>query len=336
MNNYTNKEIVAAVAQTNKNIAEFVNYAEHADGNYTMAELSQFETAPSTVYNEFLGVLVNKIVVQRNYTILGGWENPYSIFYKPTSALGDTEELLAVDLLDGEDYSETSSLLSVQKPDVFNHYIYTEEKKVWKVSIAQPIIRAAFTTEGGLSALIASIIGMLRKSKELFIYDTMTEEFDEAFEITHEIEDIDDVGETEAARKAYEQIIALTNKLSLPSDDFNAQGLRTTTPKGAAVLMINPDYKASFDINVFASLFNANVVGENKIFARVVMADMADDVLGYVLDPDAFLIMDRILQTESFFDGSNLITHFYLHNWVKFGMNPFVNAVKLIVTGTGE
>jgi len=136
MNNYTNKEIVAAVAQTNKNIAEFVNYAEHADGNYTMAELSQFETAPSTVYNEFLGVLVNKIVVQRNYTILGGWENPYSIFYKPTSALGDTEELLAVDLLDGEDYSETSSLLSVQKPDVFNHYIYTEEKKVWKVSIA--------------------------------------------------------------------------------------------------------------------------------------------------------------------------------------------------------
>ena len=326
---YSNKEIIGAVASQNEKLAEFFGYNQNADGSFTISrDLKQFD-APTTVTNEFLTELVNKIVVQRNYVILGGWENPYNIFYKPMEMLGDTEELLTVDVIAGANYSETSSLLTVAKPDVYNAYIYTEDKKVWKVSISQPIIRGAFVTEGGLSALIANIIGMLRKSKELYVYDTLTEDFATDFTIEEEIQPVAQ-GNATQAQLAYEQIVALALKMSLPSTNYNLQGLRTTTPVGSAILMLNANYKASFDISVFASLFNSAVVGEQKVFSRVVVADLAEGVLGYVLDPEAYIIVDRIMQTESFFDASNLITTFFLHNWIKRGKNPFVNAVKLV------
>lgn len=327
--NYSNKEIIAAVASQSEKIADFFGYSENADGTYNLtADLKQF-AAPSTITNEFLSVLVNKIVVQRNYVVLGGWENPYNIFYKAMEPLGDTEELMTVDVIAAGNYSGTSSLLTPAAPTVYNSYIYTEDKKVWKVSISQPILAGAFTTEGGLSALVANIIGMLRKSKELYVYDELTTDFATDFTITESIGTVAP-GNAAQAQLAYEKIIALAHKMSLPSTSYNLQGVRTTTALGSGILLLNAGYKASFDISVFASLFNSDIVGEQKKFSRVLVVDLPAGVLGYVLDPEAYIIVDRIMQTESFFDASNLITTFFLHNWIKRGKNPFVNAVKLV------
>jgi hypothetical protein len=326
---YSNRELIGAVAAHSDIVADHFGYSQNADGTFNLTNDGKQFAAPTTVTNEFLSVLINKIVVQRNYVVLGGWENPYNIFYKAMEPMGDTEELMTVDVIAAANYSGTSSLLTVAPPTVYNSYIYTVDKKVWKVSISQPILAGAFTTEGGLSALVANIIGMLRKSKELYVYDQLTADFATAFTITEAIGTVTP-GNAAQAQLAYEKIIALAQRMSLPATGFNAQGVRTNTALGSAILVLNAGYKASFDISVFASLFNADVVGEQKKFARVLVVDLPAGVLGYVMDPEAYIIVDRIMQTESFFDASNLVTTFFLHNWIKRGKNPFVNAVKLI------
>lgn len=334
----TNKEIVLEIAKSSPLIANAVGY--NADDNSIAVDLKTFISEPLTpeIANEFLAVLANKIVTQRVYDTLAGWVNPYEVFRRESSPFGDAEEQLSVGEVDDDEYSTTSDITTHFVPDVKVNFIYTTHKKVWKTSVSLDLLRGAFVSDYGLADLVSLIIKKLRDSKELFLYDTITEELIEAVDEAHlkmyEIEEIEDIGEAEASRKAYEQLIGLALKFSMPTDDFNESELRSVTPLGQAVLVLNASYKASFDVNVLASLLNSAKIGESQYFQKVFVVELPeeeDNILGFMLDPDKYVYKDRILTTTTFFDKSNLISTTRLFNFVKTGINPHVNGVALVL-----
>lgn len=328
----SNVEIAIEVAKQSEMIADALQYDPST--NKLGVDLKTFSDplAPE-IANEFLAVLTNKIVVQRVYDPLAGWNNPYEVFRREMSMMGDAEELLSVGEVDAENYSTTSSLTDTATPDVKVAFIQTTHKKVWTTSVSLDLLRGAFVQEFGLADLTSLIIKKLRDSKELFLYDTIVGELKTGITIEEVITEITGVGEAEDSRKAYEEILALVHKFQIPTANYNESGLRAITPKGTAVLILNASYQASFDVNVLASLFNSSKIGQEQYFKQVLVVDLGADeeqVLGFLLDEDKYIYKDRINTTTSFFDPSNLITTTRLFNFVKTGVNPHVNGVKLV------
>jgi hypothetical protein len=333
-----NKAITIEVAKSSQLIADAIGF--NPDDNSISVDLKTFsESLQPEIANEFLSVLANKIVSQRVYDTLAGWNNPYEVFRRESSPFGDAEELLSVAEIDADEYSTTSDITDHFVPDVKVSFIYTTHKKVWKTSVSMELLKGAFVSDYGLADLVSLIIKKLRDSKELFLYDTITEELKTGIEKEVEITEITGLGESEASRKAYEQIISLAMNFSMPTKNYNESDIRSATPLGEAILILNASYKASFDVNVMASLLNSAKIGDSSYFKKVLVVDLGveeDNIMGFMLDVDKYIYKDRILTTTTYFDASNLISTTRLFNFVKTGINPHTNGVALVLSESVE
>ena len=147
-------------------------------------------------------------------------------------------------------------------------------------------------------------------------------------------------GETADAQTAYEKIIKTALDMSLPSTSYNTAEVKTFTPLGSAVLVLNSRYKSSFDVNVLASLFNSAEIGAKKYFKEVIMVEFpaGSDAtqVGAILDSEALLWGYRINVTQSIVNPRTLEINTFYHAWIKRGVVPFRNAVRLLTAEPQE
>lgn len=282
--------------------------------------------------NEFATQLINLVATQRVFGTIEGWRNDFSIFYRPSIRFGDIEQLLAVDVVNAEDYDgeNPQKLLENVKPPIDVAYISTTDRKLWRVSISLQIMRGAFLNEYGLEDLVSKIIGTLEKSKNFYVYENALKDFTKITKTTN-VQAISGVGDATNARKAYEQILKQVFDFAIPSRKYNEKGVLSTTNIGESVLILNTSYRASFDVNVFASLFNSGEIKDNKYFYRVLTANFEEpNTIGYIMDRDAYLVVNRIEEVTNFYNPYTMTTTYFYHNWLKRALNPLVNAVKLV------
>ncbi len=318
----TNAEILTAMSNLVATETQEVFNAAMASGT----DLSSFQGVPMVHMNEFINTMVNKIVTQRVYDPLK-FKNPFDIFQTDSPTFGETIELDASVLPTVEVYSEESTLGQISKPKVKVEYIYTRDKIKVTVSRSEQQIRAAFTKEGGLASLLALFTKQLFDARNLFLYDAVKEDLNK-INIEHTLTS---AGLTDSdAKEVYQEVINLAYDMELPSTEYNESGLMATL--NSPILVLNTATAASFDVNVFASLFGASSIAEDKFFSKVIRIKDTEntDLVGYVLDADKYLWSNRILEVRDFYDGSNMVSTFWLHNWIIRGLNPHVNGVKLI------
>ena len=130
----------------------------------------------------------------------------------------------------------------------------------------------------------------------------------------------------------YEEIVKLVIDMSIPSEDYNTGEVKTYTRKGDAVLVLNSRYASAFDVNVLASLFNSGEIATKKYFAEVIVTDLTagdDNLIGVVLDKEAYLYGFRFKVASSIFNPKTLKINIYNHAWIKRGLVPFRQAVQL-------
>lgn len=335
---------------TNPTNIEMVNKmcAEHPTSSYAQAlgfnaekgsfahyDLNLFLANPD-IANEFISDMSNMIVSQRTYDLLRGYEMPFGVFRKEFSKLGDAEQLLTASLQDLQDWDTVSTDVNpfdARKPSISISFIKTTDKKMNDVCLEYDSWSGAFISESGLSNLAGIILKGLNDSIALYIYDCVRKDLSTAsgdVTKTATITAITGAGETQNAQKAYEEIIALVTKMSLPSVNYNKAGLKTLTPKGRAVLLLNANYKASFDVNVLASLFNSAEIGSSKYFKEVIVCDLEDGCVGVVLDEEAYMWGYRFETTGSIYNPKSRAISTYKHAWLKRGVVPFRQAVRLI------
>ncbi len=344
--NPSNMEIALALSKANPNASysKLLGY-DATTGTLGAKDLSMFTSTPD-IANEFISDMANKIVVQRAYDLFRDYDMPYKTFLKTMGRLGDVEELLSSKLATLEDYGDETNPFGADKPDIVISWIKTEDKKVAPVRLSYEIWAGAFVNEGSLSNIAGIIIKNLTDAVSVYIYKTLSALISGSTNGTPNISKhavitkVTDAGQTTNSQKAYEQILKLVSDMSLPSSQYNAGGVETFTPLGRAILILNTRYKTAFDVNVLASLFNSAKIGDKHYFKEVIMVDFADfggvDVdatqIGAILDDEALLYGFRLNLTQSIINPRTLEINTYYHAWVKRGLVPFRNAVRLLDT----
>lgn len=334
--NPTNVEIVKQLCKLNPSsrYAKLVHYNEQ-DNSIDEDALSLFTSQPD-IANEFISDMANKVVVQRAFDLFRDYKMPFDVFRKEMSRLGDAEELLTSELASASNYDGTATPFGASKPSIVLSWIKTEDKKVVSVQLSYDIWAGAFVSETGLSNIAGIILKNLRDTIELLVFTNITADLSDygaghKVVKTATIQEVSGAGETANAQKAYEQIIKLVLDMSIPSTSYNNAGVKTFTPIGRSVLVLNSLYKASFDVNVLASLFNSAKIGEDQYFSKVIVAPLSGTKqLGVVLDEEAYMWGYRFNVSQNIINPANLTIEEYYHAWVKRAVVPFRQAVALV------
>jgi len=247
---------------------------------------------------------------------------------KEIDAYGDAEEILGFDVADGEDYTETSTLTKVTKPKRTNvHYIATVSKKKYPMSFSMDVVKGCIVKEYALTQMVTLMMKRMRfKSDKLWYDQTLTDLA--TIDISEAIGNPDT---DENAKSAFVKVIDIVKQMSIPNEKYNKAGYDMAIPEGELICILNSNASANFDVRVFASLLNSARINETKYFKKIYTANFEDpNTIGFILEGDSYLIIPRIERTTSFFDGSNLITNYWLHMWVRQGINPESQMVKLV------
>lgn len=334
--NPTNVEIVKQLCKMNPSsrYAKLVNYNAENDSIDEDA-LSLFTSTPD-IANEFISDMANKIVVQRAYDLFRDYQMPFDVFKKEMSRLGDAEELLSASLASASTYDATDTPFSASAPSIVLSWIKTEDKKVVSVKLSYEIWAGAFVSETGLSNIAGIILKNLRDTIELLVYDAIKGDLSSIGSgnkiVTKKvITAVTTAGQTANAQKAYEEILKLAVDMSIPSTSFNNASVKTFTPLGRGVLVLNSLYKSAFDVNVLASLFNSAKIGEQQYFKKVIVCPLTgSNQVGAILDEEAYLWGYRFNVSQNIINPANLTIEEYYHAWVKRGVVPFRQAVALV------
>ena len=331
--NPTNVQIATELCKKNPSSRYATLLGYDADkGTINEDNLKLFTDQPD-VANEFISDMANKVVVQRAYDLFRDYNMPFKVFMREMSRLGDPEELLSAELATTENYGTTTDPFNADKPKIVLSWIKTEDKKVAHVKLSYDIWAGAFVSENGLSNIAGIILKNLRDALEVYVYGAIKSDLSSATNITKTatIQEVSDAGETANAQKAYEQILKLVTDMSIPSNDYNKAEVETFTPIGRGVLILNSRYKASFDVNVLASLFNSAKIGENNYFKEVIVAPLTGTKqIGVYMDEEAYLFGYRFDVAQSISNPATLEINTFYHRWVKRAVVPFRQAVRLV------
>ena len=280
-------------------------------GELAVKDLSIFTSTPD-IANEFISDMANKIVVQRTYDLFRGYEMPFKVFMRSMSRLGDVEELLTSELAQAQDYDgSNTNPFNAPKPTIKLSWLKTEDKKYTAVRLSYEIWAGAF---------------------EEYLRVAITQDLTgEKITTTETITAIDGAGDTANSQKAYEEILKLVSDMAIPSTKYNNSGVKTFTPKGRAVLILNTRYSSSFDVNVLASLFNSGEIAIKKYFSAVITTELDDEnCVGIVIDEEGYLWGSRFDVAQSINNPATLEINTYYHRWVKRAVVPFRQAVRLV------
>lgn len=333
--NPTNIQIAQELCKMspNSSYAKLLGYDE-TTGEIAIKDLSVFTSTPD-IANEFISDMANKIVVQRAYDLFRGYEMPFKKFMRPMSRIGDVEELLTSELAQTKAYDGAdTNPFDATKPTIKLSWLKTEDKRVVDVKLSYEVWAGAFVNEEGLSSIAGIILKNLRDSVEEYIRIKVQEDLVDETKVTKSatITAVTEAGETANAQKAYEEILKLVRDMTIPSTNYNRDGVKTFTPMGRAVLVLNSRYSSAFDVNVLASLFNSSEIAIKKYFSEVIVTDLpaTNNCIGVVLDEEAYLWGNRIDIAQSINNPATLEINTYYHRWVKRAFVPFRQAVRLV------
>lgn len=337
----TNHNLAIMVARDNERVASILDYKKDMFGNESIddSKLSLFELNPVDA-NEFINTMSNQIVFMYAYDLFRGEKvtSQFDWALKEMSRIGGMLNYVT-NLLDETipDYAEGGDPFAAPKPNTANNFIDKKYDKTLGKKITEETWAGAFTSEGGLANIVGIILKNMQDSLDNYAYDELCKYVTDkvVFGKNLVVTKINGVGETEAAQKCYEQIMALARKMTLKSKDYNTKGYLTKTPKGSLVLLLNADYMASFDINVLASLFNSSSIALNKIFKRVEVIQFptsAPHQIGFICDEEALVWGYKTRRMGSIYNPRDMSINYWLNVRVRYGVINGRNAVRLLDT----
>lgn len=330
----TNEQIVKLIAHDNMSLATKMGYDRDTD-TVDSKMLSRFGAVPSLA-NEFLNTMNNVLLNQIVFDVMRGWKSKYTWAQYDVDKYGDIEQFLTAVIGTPDDYDDTDTPFDLNKPTVKEAFMKTELKKVIKRTIGKDTWAGAFTREGGLASLVGIILKNMKDEMDVFMYEYLTAYLEATITktATLSISAETGAGETTNARKAYEELIKLVNEMSLPNTLYNEEGVKTLTEVGTGRLILNPACKASFDVNVVASLFNSSQIASANYFSGIdivqFQGDDKADIIGVYLDSEALRWGLRIYEMGSIYNPANLYINYFLHFWVKIALVKTRQAVLLV------
>lgn len=255
-------------------------------------------------------------------------------FMTETLGAGNTKIFPWADLPTVDDYSPTSSLLTVTKVNAGEEYLQITEKKVIKSSYNRYILDMAFTDESGMNNFIGYLLGQMESAKVDHLYNVIINDLFTKFYSGPQLKQIDQYDLTTATSFTDLNNGKLLNQKNIAKDvelvvrnaevfntDYNSLGNKEALSVGDMKFIFNEPYHTENLIDLFATLLKSEVI-ENS-FSKPTMYTIPpikvpagnEHVIGWVMHKYAYQIFYKFTFMGSFFDVSNLTINNFLHFW---------------------
>lgn len=279
------------------------------------------------IANQFLNALVNRIagVVLRDNL----FNNPLSFFKQATLRYGDIIEEVFVAVANAHEYDPRIAEDEVYKreiPNVSTFFHQMNSKLFYKVTIQQDDLARAFTGEQGMQNLIAKIVDSLYSGANYDEFTQMKNVFsaartgffyiktDDPSKIT--IEDITT------------QIKAASNLMPFMSENYNATGVLTFTPKNRQILLVRTDVDAIMDVSSLAVAFNMD---KREFMGRKILVDNFgdgnEDVYAILCDEEFLMIRENMTKFTEQFNAQGVYWNYFFHRWSTYSASPFAGCI---------
>lgn len=255
-------------------------------------------------------------------------------FMTDTLGAGNTKIFPWADLPTVDDYSPTSSLLTVTKVNAGEEYLQITERKVIKSSYNRYILDMAFDSESGMNNFIGYLLGQMESAKVDHLYNVIINDlFTKAYSGTQlvSVDQFDLSSETNLTdynngklvnQKNIAKAVELTvRNAEVYTTAYNSLGNKEALSVGDMKFIFNEPYHTENLIDLFATLLKSEVI-ENS-FSKPTMYTIPpikipagnEAVIGWVMHKYAYQLFYKFTFMGSFFDVSNLTINNFLHFW---------------------
>lgn len=287
------------------------------------------------IMNRFVNWLVNRIafaVVRKMY-----FSNPYAFAKRGEIRFGYTIEDIWVDIAQAHPYlsdTDDCAMLKWEKPNIRAAFHNRNREEYFKQTLTIQDLRAAFTSEQGVSDLVDRVISGMYTSNDVseFVYTiTLFSEYaDEGkFQLVHA-----DAPDDEASAKAFLTVLrTISNNFLFPSRKYNAVGVMNTSARERQRLFITPSADANVSVQALAYAFHMDEAKFAGMITLIPEIPNHPEIIAIVADDDFVNIYDNLFESREFEDREKLAWNYWLHVWQTYFLSPFHNAVA-ITTGT--
>lgn len=279
--------------------------------------------------NEFLHALVNRIglVIVKNAL----FNNPLREFKKELAFGTDVEEIF-VDIVKAQTYDPSvaeSEVFKRELPNVKALFHRQNRRDFYKVTIENEDLTNAFLSWEGVTDLIAKITNALYTSAsydEFILMKNLLKDYNDRG-LYYNVQ-VDEITDTESAKRFAKTVRAYSNKLTFMSTLYNAQHVATSTPLENQMILIDTDLDAEIDVEVLAWAFN---MSKADYLQRRVLVDNFGGMTGtyaLIVDKDFFMVFDQKFMFTEQYNAQGLYWNYFLHIWQILSTSQFANAIR--------
>lgn len=207
--------------------------------------------------NAFINAInvIGMIMIDRN-----AWEDPWEEFTnRGTMNFGDSAVEMAVDIANVYDYNATANnptaFLNQVVPNIYTYIHRINYQKYYKVTTSDAQMAMAFNREGGLISLVDEVIQSLfegyKYDKYLVNKYMLCRRILDGTITPHYIANYASL----TPRQRATEIKNVSNLMTFRSPNYNPAGLRIATPFSRQIAIIDTDYDAELETDVYATSF---------------------------------------------------------------------------------
>lgn len=311
-----------------------------------------------TLANQFINALVNRIALVRVKSAV--FNNAYAELKKGYLEFGETVEEVFVQIAKAREFSaEKAEQRELKRtlPDVRTAFHSINWRTQYPVTIQDEDLKQAFLSINGVQDLIAKIVDSVYTAAEydeflLFKYLIIKA-------VAHGKMYPVAVGGDELADSAV-AFRGTSNLIQFMSNDYNASGVTTSTPKADQYIFMDAMFNARYDVGVLASAFNmdkAEFQGKLKLIDRwdsfdndrfdIIRAnsDMIEpvtpeelaimaNVQAVLIDGEWFQVYDNHIKFTEKYVASGEYWNYFLNIKKTVSSSPFSNAIVFVTSGS--
>lgn len=306
--------------------------------------------------NEFVGNLTNLIITTMvNKTVADTMHPLVQSCLFDGVTYGDKAAMISVDTLAVSEYSADSSILSVVKPTLDEQQLSTTDKKKIQVTLNRYLMAGAFANEYSMSEAFAVILGMLQKTKGIYLYKKVVAAYENyngginndgtvanllpTQTVTIDLIDVSTLN-TEAEKahartansnKIYQTLVGTLQAMCSPTRLFNELAFETLSTPDDLKFIVNNKFLNEMITDTLATLLNSAKISDQIKWSETIAIpkeqfaneETKTTVIGWLGDRNKYQIRPRFEVGTSFFDPSTLNQNDWLHFWLISG---FVNG----------
>lgn len=267
------------------------------------------------------------------------FENPLAIFKKENLYWGSTVQEIAVKWIKAHGYKDDAEeLLKMHRPEAAVWFYEMNRRDQYPISWTEDELRQAFVDDFGLNRFIAQIMETPRNSDnydEMNIMLALIRHYERnlGFYKVH----LDAVPSDETTAKTLLKALRSTaGRMQFPSTQYNAlnvTGIPAYANPQQMVLLIEPEYLASLDVDALSAVFQLD---KAEVPYRIVQVPNLGipGAVALLVSVDWYQARDTMYGTTQFYNPQTLSNTLYLNHWGIYGVSPFTPCA-LFTTDAG-